>query len=56
MCVIKLLPPLCISQEDEDWIVAAFDDVIAECHKLPGATWDLATSLAGNALKSHAGQ
>jgi len=30
MYVIKLLPPLCLSQADEDWIVAAFDDVIAD--------------------------
>jgi ornithine--oxo-acid transaminase len=55
MYVIKLLPPLCLSQEDEDWIVAAFDDVIADCHKVPSAVWDLATTLAGNALKGKAG-
>jgi ornithine--oxo-acid transaminase len=46
---------MCISQEDEDWIVAAFDDIIADCHKVPGAVWDLATTLAGHALKSKAG-
>ena len=55
MYVIKLLPPLCITQSDEDWIVAAFDDVIADCHKVPGAIWDLATTLAGHALKNKAG-
>jgi ornithine--oxo-acid transaminase len=55
MGVIKLLPPLCISQDDEDWIVSAFDDVMAECHKLPSAVWDLLTTLAGNALKGQAG-
>jgi ornithine--oxo-acid transaminase len=55
MYVIKLLPPLCLSQEDEDWIVRAFDDVIAECHRVPGALWDLATTLAGNTLRSTAG-
>jgi ornithine--oxo-acid transaminase len=55
MYVIKLLPPLCLSQADEDWIVAAFDDVIADCHKVPGAVWDLATTLAGHAMKSKAG-
>lgn len=53
--VIKLLPPLCLSLEDEDWIVGAFDDVIAECHKVPSSVWDLATSLAGGALKRRAG-
>jgi ornithine--oxo-acid transaminase len=55
MNVIKLLPPLCISQDDEDWIVRAFDDVIGDCHKLPGAAWDLATTLASHALKHRAG-
>jgi ornithine--oxo-acid transaminase len=55
MYVIKLLPPLCLSEADEDWIVSAFDDVIADCHRVPGAIWDLATTLAGHALKSKAG-
>jgi ornithine--oxo-acid transaminase len=55
MYVIKLLPPLCLSQSDEDWIVAAFDDVIGDCHKVPSSVWELATSLAGHALKSKAG-
>jgi ornithine--oxo-acid transaminase len=56
MYVIKLLPPLCLSAADEDWIVSAFDDVIGESHKVPGSVWDLATTLAGNALKTKAGQ
>jgi ornithine--oxo-acid transaminase len=55
MYVIKLLPPLCITQSDEDWIVEAFDDVIADCHEVPGAIWELATTLAGHALKNKAG-
>jgi ornithine--oxo-acid transaminase len=55
MYVIKLLPPLCLSQEDEDWIVHAFDELIADCHKLPSSIWDLATTLARNTLKSQAG-
>jgi ornithine--oxo-acid transaminase len=55
MCVIKLLPPLCISAEDEDWIVEAFDKVLAQSHELPGAAWDLATTLAKNTFKAQAG-
>jgi ornithine--oxo-acid transaminase len=50
--VIKLLPPLCISAADEDWIVAAFDEVIADCHKVPSSVWDLATTLAGHAWRA----
>ncbi|HVU51716.1 MAG TPA: aspartate aminotransferase family protein [Polyangia bacterium] len=55
MYVIKLLPPLVVSQLDEDWIVTALDEVIADCHRVPGAIWELATTLAGHALKSKAG-
>ena len=55
MYVIKLLPPLCLTQEDEDWVVNAFDDVIAECHRVPSSIWDLATTLAGHALKTRVG-
>jgi ornithine--oxo-acid transaminase len=55
MYVIKLLPPLCLSQADEDWIVEAFDDVIADCHKVPSSVWQLATTMAGGAIKSKAG-
>jgi ornithine--oxo-acid transaminase len=55
MSVIKLLPPLCISKEDEDWIVGAFDEVIGDCHRLPGPAWKLATTLASHAFKSRAG-
>ena len=44
-----------LSREDEDWIVNAFDDVIADCHKVPSSIWDLATALAGGTLKGKAG-
>jgi ornithine--oxo-acid transaminase len=49
------LPPLCVSKEDEDWIVRALDDVIADAHRMPSSIWDLATTLAGNTLKRRAG-
>ncbi|MEP6654221.1 MAG: aspartate aminotransferase family protein [Myxococcales bacterium] len=55
MYVIKLLPSLCLSQEDEDWIVRAMDDVIADCHKLPSSIWELASTLTRNSLKGKAG-
>src|SRR6185437_14745022 len=55
MYVIKLLPPLCLTQEDEDWIVRAVDDVLADAHRFPSAIWDLAATFTGNALKRHAG-
>ncbi|HVZ36213.1 MAG TPA: aminotransferase class III-fold pyridoxal phosphate-dependent enzyme, partial [Polyangiaceae bacterium] len=52
MYVIKLLPPLCITEADEDWIVQALDEVIADCHEVPGSIWDLARTLAGHSLRS----
>ncbi len=55
MYVIKLLPPLCLTQADEDWIVRAVDDVLADAHRFPSAIWDLAATFTGNALKRRAG-
>src|SRR5262249_23117003 len=34
---VKLLPPFVITDADCDWIVSAFDTVIAESHRVPGA-------------------
>jgi ornithine--oxo-acid transaminase len=55
MYAIKLLPPLCLGQADEDWIVRAFDEVLADAHRFPSAIWDLATTFTGNTLKRRAG-
>lgn len=55
MNVIKFLPPLVISDRDSDWILKALDDVIGECHKVPGSIWDLGKNLTSHALKSKAG-
>ncbi len=55
MNVVKFLPPLVISERDRDWILSALDEVIADCHKVPGAIWDLGKTLAGHAMKSKAG-
>lgn len=49
---IKLLPPLVLSGEDCDWIVSAFDDVIAASHRVPGAVWSLGKTLAEHALRN----
>ena len=53
--VVKLLPPLTIDDTDCDWIESAFDDVIADAHKVPGAVWTLGKTLAGHAMKARAG-
>ncbi|MDF9391455.1 MULTISPECIES: aspartate aminotransferase family protein [Methylococcus] len=55
MNVVKFLPPLVIGQKDAEWILQAMDAVIADCHKVPGAIWDLGKNLTSHALKTKAG-
>jgi ornithine--oxo-acid transaminase len=54
--IIKLLPSLTIGDVDRAWIRTAFDATIADCHRVPGAIWDLGRNLASHALKSRAGR
>ena len=56
MHVVKFLPPLTLSQEDRRWIVSACEDVIADCHKVPGSIWDLGKKLAGAAIRMKTGR
>jgi ornithine--oxo-acid transaminase len=51
---IKLLPTLVITESDCAWIERAFDTVIAESHRVPGAVWSLGKTLAGHAVKTYA--
>ncbi len=52
MNVIKLLPPLNLTQKDRDNIVNSFDKAIADTHQIPGSIWDLGKNLASHALKN----
>ncbi|HHJ38215.1 MAG: aminotransferase [Methylothermaceae bacteria B42] len=52
MNVVKFLPPLIITDKDTRWIVSAMDEVLADCHQIPGAIWDLGKTLAGHAIKA----
>jgi ornithine--oxo-acid transaminase len=49
---LKLLPALVITDADCDRIETAFETVIAESHKVPGAVWSLGKTLADQALKA----
>jgi len=49
---IKLLPAFVINDKDCDWIVRAFDEVIAGSHRVPGAIWSLGKTLIGHATQS----
>jgi ornithine--oxo-acid transaminase len=51
---IKLLPTLILTNEDCDWIVRAFDDVIAGAHRVPGAIWSLGKTLVEHAVRARA--
>ena len=49
---VKLLLPLILTDEDCDWIVRAFDAVIADAHRVPGAVWSLGKIMAAHAMKA----
>jgi ornithine--oxo-acid transaminase len=55
MDVVKILPPLMISKKEADYFVQALDQVVAECHKFPGAAWEVGYTLAKQALKARGG-
>jgi ornithine--oxo-acid transaminase len=50
---IKLIPAFLITEKDCDWIVRAFDEVIAGSHRVPGAVWSLGKTLISNATRGH---
>ncbi len=52
MNVVKLLPPLNLTNKDRDWIVNSFEHAIADTHKVPGSIWTLGKNLASHALKA----
>ena len=52
MNVVKLLPPLNLTQTDRDWIVNSFDKAIGDTHQVPGSIWDLGKNLASHAIKN----
>ena len=53
--VVKFLPPLTLIDEDRRWLANSLDEVIADCHKVPGSIWDLGKTLAGHAIRARKG-
>jgi ornithine--oxo-acid transaminase len=53
LTVIKLLPPLVLSEEDLDWTVRGFAAVIGDSRSLARLV-DLGRTLAGHALRKRA--
>lgn len=52
--VIKLLPPLVITEADAQWFLTAFEDVLAQMHKFPGPAWDVLTNIGKMAVTQRA--
>ena len=50
--IIKLLPALTITDADRLWVRDGFDKAIADCHRVPGAAWDLGRNLAAHVMKA----
>jgi ornithine--oxo-acid transaminase len=50
MNVIKLIPSLTLTTDDQAWIRESFDRVIAASHQMPGAIWDLGRTLVDRKL------
>lgn len=48
--LVKLLPPLIVTEEDLNHFVTALTDVVADCHRFPGAAWEVGFTLAKRAL------
>lgn len=44
--IIKLLPPMVMSNEDVQYFVESFETVLKSAHQFPGGVWDLGKSLA----------
>jgi ornithine--oxo-acid transaminase len=49
---VKLIPCLTLTDSDCDWILNAFDSVIAASHRVPGAAWSLGKTLVGHAMRA----
>jgi ornithine--oxo-acid transaminase len=52
--VIKLLPPLVISEDDVAWFLRAFEGVMAALHKFPGPAWDVVSRIGRMAVTKRA--
>jgi len=52
--VIKLIPPLVISEADVNWFLTAFEDVIVQMHKFPGPAWDVVSDIGKMVLTNRA--
>jgi ornithine--oxo-acid transaminase len=52
MDVVKILPPLIITEREVHMFVNALDATLAECRKFPGPMWELGNNFVKHALRS----
>ena len=52
--VIKLIPPLVISEEDVKWFLTGFEDVLAQMHEFPGPAWRVVSDIGKMVITSRA--
>jgi ornithine--oxo-acid transaminase len=52
--IVKILPALVISEVDCEHVLKAFESVIADSERVPGAIWALGTALVGHAMRASA--
>jgi acetylornithine/succinyldiaminopimelate/putrescine aminotransferase len=52
MDVMRILPPLVITEREVDKFVNALDDVLTDCRKFPGPMWELGNNFVRHALGS----
>ncbi len=50
--IVKILPPLIITEDDARYFVSAFERVMEDCHKFPGNAWKVGKDLAMNAARA----
>ncbi|MBS0349814.1 MAG: aspartate aminotransferase family protein [Proteobacteria bacterium] len=49
--IVKLIPPITLSEQDIEDTADAFAQVVAQAHRFPGAIWDLGKTLAVHSIK-----
>ena len=52
--VVKLLPPLVLTEADADYFLNAFEDTMVQMHRFPGPAWDVLMGIGKLALTQRA--
>jgi ornithine--oxo-acid transaminase len=50
--VIKLLPPLVVTEDDVRWFLSAFEKIMTGLQKFPGPAWDVLLRIGKMAVSS----